>query len=60
MAEYEADPTAYGRAAAGAAAKEVDYGSYELVGGFHSNGGDMMERPAGRAARFTYTLEKAQ
>ena len=55
MAEYEADPLGYGRAAAGAAAAAaVDTSGYELVGGFQSDGGEMMERPAGVTARFTY------
>ena len=54
MAEYESDPKAYGRAAAGGAAKPVDTSAYELVSGFQSNGGDMMERPADVVARFKY------
>ena len=54
MAEYEADPKNYGRAATGTAAKPVDFSSYELVGGFQSNGGEMMERPSDVVARFKY------
>jgi len=68
MEEYESDPRNFGRAAASAAAgaaavqqqqqqermlAEMD-GRYELVGGFQSNGGEMMERPEGVMARFKY------
>lgn len=57
MAEYEADPMQFGRAAAGAAAQPPDVTAvrerYALVPGFQSDGGDMMERPTGVVARFT-------
>ena len=54
MGEYEADPKGYGRNAAAGAAKEVDTSAFELVAGFQSNGGDMMERRQGIMARFKY------
>ena len=59
MSEYENDPKNFGRAAAGAASSRADAlgemeSRYELVGGFQSNGGEMMERPEGVAARFKY------
>ena len=57
MADYEADPKGYGRAAAVAKAVEVDMSRYTLVGGFQSDGGDMMERPPGVVARFAYAKD---
>ena len=54
MADYEADPKHFGRAAAKAEA-QVDMSAYKLVPGFQSDGGEMMERPAGAIARFAYT-----
>ena len=54
MAEYEADPINFGRAAAGTAAKEVDVSAYKLIPGFQDNYGEMMERPATAVARWTY------
>lgn len=57
MAEYESDPTNYGRGAAAARAKPPAATAvaerYALVPGFQSDSGEMLERPAGIVARFT-------
>ena len=53
MAEYEQDPKGYGLAATGVP-QTADFSHLELTGGFQSNDGDMMERPAGISARFKY------
>jgi redox-sensitive bicupin YhaK (pirin superfamily) len=54
MAEYESDPKHFGRSAAEAVAKPVDFERFKLVGGFESDDGDMMERPAHAIARLAY------
>jgi len=60
MAEYEADPTAYGRSSAASAAKDVAFDAYKMVGGFQDNEGEMFERPEGGApARFTRAVANA-